>query len=196
MAYKTSLFTSAFATTVALTLINGSVSAQDEPAYADVDEDAVEEIIVTGSRLRRRDFNAPSPITSMDQVQIRNTGQANLEAALNKMPQVAPSITRSTNNGSNGTADVNLRGFGSGRTLVMLNGRRIAASGIGSAVDINSLPQVLIDRVEIITGGATTVYGSDAVSGVVNFITRTDFDGFGINASAYMVRSCWPISAS
>jgi outer membrane receptor protein involved in Fe transport len=186
MAYKTSLFTSAFATTVALTLINGSVSAQDEPAYADVDEDAVEEIIVTGSRLRRRDFNAPSPITSMDQVQIRNTGQANLEAALNKMPQVAPSITRSTNNGSNGTADVNLRGFGSGRTLVMLNGRRIAASGIGSAVDINSLPQVLIDRVEIITGGATTVYGSDAVSGVVNFITRTDFDGFGINASAYM----------
>ena len=166
-----------------------TVLAQNEPANGeDVDEASsyVEEVIVTGSRLRRRDFNAPSPITSVDQEQIRNSGQANLEAAMNQMPQITPSINRSTNNGSNGTAEINLRGLGAGRTLVMLNGRRVAASGIGSAVDINNLPQVLIDRVEIITGGATTVYGSDAVSGVVNFVTRDDFDGFGIDASAYM----------
>ena len=166
-----------------------TVLAQNEPANGeDVDEASsyVEEVIVTGSRLRRRDFNAPSPITSVDQEQIRNSGQANLEAAMNQMPQITPSINRSTNNGSNGTAEINLRGLGAGRTLVMLNGRRVAASGIGSAVDINNLPQVLIDRVEIITGGATTVYGSDAVSGVVNFVTRDDFAGFGIDASAYM----------
>jgi len=102
------------------------------------------------------------------------------------MPQIMPGINRSTNNGSNGTAEINLRGLGSQRTLVMLNGRRLSPSGIGTAVDINNLPQALIDRVEIITGGATTVYGSDAVSGVVNFITRNDFDGFGLDASAYM----------
>ena len=67
----------------------------------------------------------------------------------------------------------------------MLNGRRLASAGIGSSVDVNSLPQALMERVEIITGGATTVYGSDAVAGVVNFVTRTDFDGFGLDASAY-----------
>ncbi|MEN8261714.1 MAG: TonB-dependent receptor plug domain-containing protein [Pseudomonadota bacterium] len=88
-------------------------------------------------------------------------------------------------NPGNGTAQVDLRGLGSNRTLVMLNGRRLASAGIGSSVDINSLPQSLIERVEVITGGATTVYGSDAVAGVVNFITRNDFEGFGLDASAY-----------
>jgi outer membrane receptor protein involved in Fe transport len=182
-------FFTGIAAAVAVLSFQGIALAQDDPDAADdfeFEEVGMEEIIVTGSRLRRRDFNAPSPITSLDSAQIRNSGQPNLEAALNQMPQVTPGINRSTNNGSNGTAEVNLRGFGAGRTLIMLNGRRVAASGIGSAVDINSLPQVLIDRVEIITGGATTVYGSDAVSGVVNFITRSDFDGFGIDASAYM----------
>ncbi len=172
-----------------LCFLSASVFAQDEvadAAAADEESSYIDEVTVTGSRLRRRDFNAPSPIASIDQAQIRNTGQANLEAALNQMPQVTPSINRATNNGSNGTAEINLRGLGAGRTLVMLNGRRMAASGIGSAVDINSIPQALIDRVEIITGGATTVYGSDAIAGVVNFITRRDFDGFGIDASAYM----------
>jgi len=153
-----------------------TVFAQAEAADgADVDEETgyVEEVIVTGSRLRRRDFSAPSPIiTSVDKDQLLNSGQPTLESALNQMPQIMPGINRSTNNGSNGTAEINLRGLGSQRTLVMLNGRRLSPSGIGTAVDINNLPQALIDRVEIITGGATTVYGSDAVSGVVNFITR------------------------
>lgn len=171
-----------------LCFFSTTVFAQDEAAGgADDDEEVgVEEIIVTGSRLRRRDFQAPSPITSVDKDQLQNSGQPNIEAALNQMPQVLPGINRSTNNGSNGTAEINLRGLGSQRTLVMLNGRRLSPSGIGTAVDINNLPQALIDRVEIITGGATTVYGSDAVSGVVNFITRKDFDGFGVDASAYM----------
>ena len=171
-----------------LCFFSTTVFAQAEAADgADDDEEVgVEEIIVTGSRLRRRDFQAPSPITSVDKDQLQNSGQPNIEAALNQMPQVLPGINRSTNNGSNGTAEINLRGLGSQRTLVMLNGRRLSPSGIGTAVDINNLPQALIDRVEIITGGATTVYGSDAVSGVVNFITRKDFDGFGVDASAYM----------
>ena len=145
----------------------------------------VEEIVVTGSRIARRDYTAPSPITTIDRSMLENSGQPTLEATLNQMPQVLPDYGRTSNNPGNGTSRINLRGLGSNRTLVMLNGRRLAPSGVGSSVDINNLPQVLVDRVEIITGGATTVYGSDAVAGVVNFILRDDFDGFGLDASAY-----------
>lgn len=160
-------------------------------APAQVDEEeitgdgSVEEIIVTGSRLIRRDFTAPSPITTINREALEYSSQATLEGVLNQMPQVMPDLTRSTNNGGDGTARINLRGFGSQRSLVMLNGRRMAASGIGTAVDINNLPQKLIERVEIITGGASTVYGSDAVAGVINFITRKDFDGFALDISGY-----------
>jgi len=101
------------------------------------------------------------------------------------MPQVTPDFDRTANNPGDGTARINLRGLGSHRTLVMLNGRRLAPSGIGTAVDVNNLPQALIERVEVITGGATTVYGSDAVAGVVNFITRNDFEGFSLDVSGY-----------
>ncbi|HEX5764162.1 MAG TPA: TonB-dependent receptor, partial [Woeseiaceae bacterium] len=111
------------------------------------------------------------------------SGRPTLEDALNQMPQVVPDFNRTANNPGDGTARINLRGFGAGRTLVLLNGRRIAPSGVGGAIDINNLPQALVDRVEIITGGATTVYGSDAVAGVVNFITRDDFAGLEIDAS-------------
>ena len=149
------------------------------------DEDSVEEIVVTGSRIARRDYTAPSPITTVDRSSIENSGQPTLEGALNQMPQIIPDFGRTSNNPGNGTSRVNLRGLGSNRTLVLLNGRRLAPSGVGSSVDLNNLPQVLIDRVEIITGGATTVYGSDAVAGVVNFILRDDFAGFGLDASAY-----------
>jgi outer membrane receptor protein involved in Fe transport len=150
------------------------------------DDEAVEEIVVTGSRIARRDYTAPSPITTVDRTTIENAGQPTLEETLNQMPQVIPDFGRTSNNPGNGTSRVNLRGLGSHRTLVLLNGRRLAPSGISSSVDLNNLPQALFDRVEIITGGATTVYGSDAVAGVVNFILRDDFDGFGLDASAYV----------
>ena len=150
------------------------------------EEVAVEEIVVTGSRIPRRDFGAPSPITTVDRDTLLNSGQPTLEESLNQMPQITPDFGRSSNNPGNGKSLINLRGLGSNRTLVMLNGRRLAPSGVGSSVDVNTLPQVLIDRVEVITGGATTVYGSDAVAGVVNFITRDDFDGFGLDTSAYV----------
>ena len=164
-------------------ILSSPASAQTEEV--DDGDNYVDEVIVTGSRLRRRDFSAPSPITTIEREILDFSGQATLESTLNQMPQVTPSLTRSTNNGGNGTATINLRGFGAGRTLVMLNGRRLAPSGIGTAVDVNNLPKVLIERAEIITGGATTVYGSDAVAGVVNFITRNDFDGFSLDVSGY-----------
>ncbi|MGI9234949.1 MAG: TonB-dependent receptor plug domain-containing protein, partial [Woeseiaceae bacterium] len=116
---------------------------------------------------------------------LNSAAQPTLEEVLNQMPQIVPDLERTANNGGDGTARVNLRGLGSNRTLVLLNGRRLAPSGVGTAVDVNNLPQSLIDRVEIITGGAATVYGSDAVAGVVNFITRDDFDGLSADATAY-----------
>lgn len=148
-------------------------------------EAAVEEIVVVGSRIKRRDFSAPSPITTIDREALYASGQGTLESALSQMPQFTPSHDRTANNPGSGRAFVNLRGLGASRTLVMLNGRRLAPSGIGTAVDLNNLPQALIENVEIVTGGASAVYGSDAVSGVVNFTLREDYEGFGMDLSAY-----------
>lgn len=154
-------------------------------SVAQDDDDSVEEIVVTGSRLIRRDTTAPSPIMTIDRESILNSGQPTLEETLNSLPQVQPGFGRTSNNPGDGTAQIDLRGIGSGRTLVMLNGRRMAPAGIESSVDVNSLPSVLMERVEVITGGATTVYGADAIAGVVNFITRKDFDGFSLETSYY-----------
>ena len=171
-------------TTCAL-LATPAVFAQTDDETAD-DGDSVEEIIVTGSRLARRDFESTSPIATIERDDILSSGHATLEESLNKMPQVSPDFGRTSNNPGDGTARINLRDLGAGRSLVLLNGRRIAPSGIDTAVDVNNLPQVLIERVEVITGGASTVYGSDAIAGVANFITRNDFDGFGVDTSIYI----------
>ena len=171
--------TGSVAAAVALSLCHASAHAQES-----TDDEAVEEIVVTGSRIARRDFNSPSPISTLNRDQIEAAAQSTLEEVLNKMPQVQPDFGRTSNNPGNGTATINLRGFGPERGLVMLNSRRLAPSGTGSAVDVNNIPQVLIERVEIITGGASTVYGSDALAGVVNFITRDDFEGLSIEARA------------
>lgn len=145
----------------------------------------MEEIVVIGSRLRRRDYSSPSPIATLDREALYASGQDTLETALSQMPQFTPSFDRTANNPGSGRAHVNLRGLGPERTLVMLNGRRLAPSGIGTAVDLNNLPQVLMESVEVVTGGASAVYGSDAVSGVVNFTLRDDFEGLGLDMSAY-----------
>jgi outer membrane cobalamin receptor len=164
--------------------IPGLLAAQgtstSDPAEEDEGAFVLEEVIVTGTRIKRRDFESPSPLVTVSREDLEFSGQPTLEEYLNKLPQMQPVTGRSLNNGSDGTAVLNLRGMGPGRTLVLLNGRRVAPSGTGSAVDVNNLPSVLIDRVEIITGGASTVYGSDAIAGVVNFITRKDFEGLSI----------------
>ena len=148
-------------------------------------DEAIEEIVVIGSHIKRRDFVSPSPISTMDREALAFSTQPTLEESLNRMPQVMPDFDRTANNPGDGTARVNLRGLGSGRTLVLLNGRRVAPSGVSSSVDVNNIPQALVERVEVITGGATTVYGSDAVAGVVNFVTRDDFEGFGLDTGFY-----------
>ena len=143
--------------------------------------DSVEEIVVTGSRIARRDFSAPSPVVTLEAAEFKLAGSTTAEELLNTLPQVIPDRDRTTNNGG-GTASINLRGLGRDRTLVLLNGRRFSASEIRGGVDINNFPAALIERVEIVTGGASAVYGSDAVVGVVNFVIDNHFDGLQINA--------------
>ena len=159
---------------------SAAIAQDDDPA---TNEQLIEEVVVTGSRIARRDFVSPSPISTIDRSDIEASAQATLEDLLNRMPQVLPDFGRAANNPGDGTARINLRGLGAGRSLVMLNSRRLAPSGVGSAVDVNNIPQALIERVEIITGGASTVYGSDALAGVVNFITRNDYRGFSLEGS-------------
>jgi len=179
------VFFSTFGTVAALVLCFSSfqIFAQDQNSDPEEFDAEFEEVIVTGSRIKRRDWESPSPLTTVSREDFEFSGQPTLEEYLNQMPQLQPDIGRTTNNGGDGSAQLNLRGMGAGRTLVLLNGRRLAPSGIGSAVDVNNLPSVLVERAEIITGGASTVYGSDAIAGVVNFITRDDFDGLSFEGS-------------
>lgn len=157
-----------------------TVDSADTAEYNN--EDFLEEVIVTGTRIARRDFNTPSPLTTISDEVIAFAIQPTIEDTLNQMPQILPSFGRASNNPGTGTANVDLRGFGAGRSLVLLNGRRVAPSGTGNAVDLNNIPRSLIQRVEIITGGTSAVYGSDAIAGVVNFITKSDYTGVGAEA--------------
>lgn len=138
---------------------------------------AEEEIIVTGSRIADRDYDAISPIATVSSDVIQATGRTNIEQVLNTLPQVVPGLSATSNNPSDGTATVDLRGLGPTRTLVLINGKRVNPSTNEGVVDLNNIPTRLVERVEVVTGGASAVYGSDALAGVVNFILKDDFEG-------------------
>ena len=141
------------------------------------------EIVVTGSRLPRRNLTAASPVTLVDSKEVRLEGTTNIEELLNELPQVAPSQGTFLSNGATGTATVDLRSLGASRTLVLVNGRRLGPGDPTQPVaDLNIVPPTLIKRVEVLTGGASSVYGSDAVAGVVNFILDTSLDGVRLDA--------------
>src|SRR5262245_38941885 len=141
------------------------------------DTGPLEEILVTGSRVRRADLQSSSPLSVVDRERIRETGSANIEDTLNLLPQVTPGDT-AFNNPGDGVATVHLRALGPARTLVLMNGRRVTPSTTRGVVDLNNIPTALIERTEVVTGGASAVYGSDALAGVVNFVLRKDFEGF------------------
>ena len=153
------------------------------PVQAQEADAALDEVVVTGSRIAKRDAVAESPILSVDQDAIVESGYTTVEQYLNTLPQIVPSSSSQSNNPSNGgRAVIDLRGLGSGRNLVLVDGRRAMGSTSAGTVDINTIPAALIERVEIITGGAAATYGPDAVSGVVNFIMKKSFDGLAINS--------------
>src|SRR5262245_35400614 len=111
----------------------------------------IDEIVVTGSRVRVRDFESVSPVTTVSSDAIDSTGQLSVEEVLNRLPQVVPGLTANSNNPANGTATVDLRGIGSPRTLVLLNGRRLTPSTQSGVTDLNNIPTRLIERVEVVT---------------------------------------------
>lgn len=144
----------------------------------------VERIEVTGSRIQRQDMETASPVTVIDAAAIKAEGFTSVDQMLQVQTSMAgAAVGSSTNNGADGVAQVDLRGMGSQRTLVLLNGRRMVNSGSGadSSVDLNSIPVAMIARVEILKDGASAVYGSDAIAGVVNIITKKDFEGFQLD---------------
>lgn len=146
------------------------------------------DIVVTGSRIRRTDLAGVGPATVVSAEQLENTGVVNIENVLQRLPAVAGFSGNQTNaywtgNGY-GTAQVNLRGLGIKRTLTLLNGRRLVAGGTGanSSPDLNMIPTVALARTEVLKDGASAIYGADAVSGVVNLVTRNDFEGIAVSA--------------
>ncbi|MCS4308334.1 iron complex outermembrane receptor protein [Rheinheimera pacifica] len=171
---------------VRFALLAAPVSAVGFSSAAVAQEETakVERIEVTGSRIQRQDMETASPVTVIDAAAIRMEGFTSVDQLLQAQTSMAgAAVGSTTNNGADGVAQVDLRGMGSQRTLVLLNGRRMVNSGSGadSAVDLNSIPVAMIARVEILKDGASAVYGSDAIAGVVNIITKKDFEGFQVD---------------
>jgi len=160
----------------------------DEQLAAMAEQQATEgeEIItVTGSLVGRKELTTSAPVTVVDREKLVSAGISNVGAILQKLPSQGNAINAQVNNGGDGSTRVDLRSLGSNRTLVLLNGRRVVPGGLGAdaSVDMGAIPLAMIDRVEVLKDGASAIYGSDAISGVVNVITRDDFDG--TEATAY-----------
>src|SRR3546814_4880077 len=124
-----------------------------------------------------------SPVTVVNSQEVKLQGITRTEDLINSLPQVFAGQGGNIANGASGTATINLRGLGAQRTLVLVNGRRLLPGDTGSsAADINIIPAALVDRIDVLTGGASSVYGSDAISGVVNFILRSELAGFRLDS--------------
>ena len=173
----------ALATASLAQLHSQSALAQEQDQQAE--SDTMEEVIVTGSRVRRVDAESASPIITIDQAAIEKTGVQSAGDLLQRLPTVSGAATNpAVNNGGGfGEANVELRGLDAKRTLVLLNGRRLGLVGASDATDINLIPVNLIERVDVLKEGAGAIYGSDAIAGVVNFITRKDVEGAELTAS-------------
>ncbi|EGR3300328.1 TonB-dependent receptor [Vibrio parahaemolyticus] len=177
------------ALSVAISLALGTATAF-APVAAQAEEQQVEKLQkmkVTGSRISRVDMEGSEPVQILSSDYIENTGLVSIGDVLNQLPGVGGTVqSTSVNNGSNGAATVNLRGLSSTRTLVLVNGRRMVNGGTGadSSVDLNMIPTAMVERIEVLKNGASSVYGSDAIAGVVNIITKQGYDGFEVNVKS------------
>ncbi len=172
------------ACSTALYLFAGAPAAFAQEAAAEEED----RIVVTGSRIQRQDFESNSPILTVGDELLRSSGTSSLESNLNRLPQFAPDKTpdlggdiQPTATNTPGSATVSLRNLGANRSLVLINGRRTSPSNASMVVDVNTIPAAAIDRVEIISGGASSTYGADAVGGVVNFIMKQNFEGMELD---------------
>lgn len=176
-----------FALCVGVTSLAGTglAMAQDAAPAAPASQDAttLDRIQVTGSRISIPGLTTNSPVMTVSQEEIARTQPVAAEDFLKIVPGAVPSIGPGTNNGANGGATVNLRGLGDNRTVVLMDGRRVVPFNLFGVVDTNVIPVALIDSVDLVTGGASAVYGADAVAGVVNFVLKRNFEGIEVNSS-------------
>jgi iron complex outermembrane receptor protein len=176
---------------LALAATTGAVPiAMSQTAPTPAASASLEEVVVTGSRIKSTNLVSISPVTSVTATDIQVTGLARVEDILNNLPQVFAGQGANLSNGADGTATVDLHDLGAQRTLVLVNGRRLGPGSVGglNSSDINQVPAQLIEKVEVLTGGASATYGADAVSGVVNFIMNTHFEGVKIDANYGLYR--------
>ena len=169
---------------LASTMIAGAalVAFSAAPAYAQ-DETQVEGIVITGSRIPQPNLTTTSPVTQVTGEDVDVAGVTRVEDLVNQLPQAFAAQNASVSNGATGTATVSLRNLGADRTLVLIDGRRMGyGSPNDAAADLNQIPGQLVERVEVLTGGASAVYGSDALAGVVIFIMRRNFEGVPLDA--------------
>ncbi len=158
-------------------------SANGAPTSSSGQTTAVQEVVVTGSRIPQPGLTSTSPLTVVNDQEIKLEGTTNVEDLINNLPQAVAEQTSQVSNGSTGIATANLRGLGSQRTLVLIDGKRLMPGDpTQPSADLNNIPAQLVDRVEVTTGGASAIYGSDAVAGVVNFVMKRDFQGVRLDA--------------
>jgi iron complex outermembrane receptor protein len=172
--------------TLLSTALTAAIAAMSGVAVAQ-DASDLEEIVITGSRIRMTGMDTPTPVTALESSELNVMAPGNMIESLSQLPQFLNNATSQTSSnyaGSGGASNLNLRGIGSQRTLVLLDGRRVTPSSRTNTVDINLFPDAMIRRVETVTGGASAAYGTDAVAGVVNFILDTNFTGVAVSGQA------------
>ena len=146
-------------------------------------ESVIEEVVVTGTRIKRPGHVSSSPIQSIDALEIKLKQEVEIEKILRDLTSTIPGDGGNVNNGTAGAATVDLRGLGPERNLVLLNGRRITPFNHNGEVDTSTIPTALLERVDVVTGGSSAVYGSDAIAGAVNLILKDDFRGLDLRVT-------------
>lgn len=170
----------AFGAVSTLAMHSAMANAQEDTVAA---EKSIEKIQITGSRIRSANAVSTSPIATIGELEIAQQQQPEMERVFRNLAATLPGDNSNVNNGSGGAATVNLRGLGSNRNLVLMNGKRMVPYNLGGSVDTSTIPTALVDRVDIVTGGASAVYGSDAISGAINVILKNDFEGVALDMS-------------
>lgn len=184
MKFQQILKVSSASAVLGLALVSQPVLAQDAGDTVDENVETEGAIVVTGSRIVRPNLEAASPIAVVSGEEVVEQADITVEQYLNTLPQVNAAGTTTSNNPPNGgRANIDLRGLGANRNIILVDGRRPMVSASDQTVDVNTIPQALIERIDVITGGAGAAYGADAVAGVVNFIMKDDFEGIDLRAT-------------
>jgi len=160
-----------------------AVTTATASQIAAAQSEGIDEIVITGSRIVNPNLTQSSPVASIDEATIELRQVNVVEEFLREIPGVVPSTAASVNNGNGGSTFVNLRGLGNNRNITLLNGTRVVPADLAGRTNLDIIPVALIERADVLTGGAGTVYGADAISGVINFRTKSDFEGLDIRAT-------------